>query len=148
MDKNFAISSECSGEEFRELLIKEARRGIILITEIRKNISEYVIETNMYDSTIQESTRSIPIEEYMLWTILSVFVFEPEIGKKIMNYELSKDKIYIFHVEGENEGTFTRFVMYGPDGWGYGDLKFDSHLWPKTEKNEIVFLYFQVERSF
>jgi len=145
MEKNPTISPQHGWEELRNVLDIKARE-MFLIKEINKKISLYIVEEDMYDSVIQESTRSLPIREKLLWIMIYIFIYESKLAVKLMDYELDKEKVYVFHFQKENGATFTRFIVWKDGGWGFGDFVFDNYLWPKTKNKEIIFLYFNEER--
>jgi hypothetical protein len=92
------------GDNAQNGLFKPAKDRIIAINPIIGKLCEYVLPENMNDTVIQKNAKSSPMSEDQFLLILYLLLIKPDLGKKILNYVLDKNKIYIFHVK-LNSGT-------------------------------------------
>jgi hypothetical protein len=105
------------------LLSRQAARTTSIDCLGKQLIKEYLLPEAMRDLEIQEKSGSKPMTEDQLWVVLFLLIIEPELGKKILKYEIMKDKNYIFHVElaskqliavtlnMDNEGLFNEWDL-------------------------------------
>ena len=98
--RNSNLVPQYFGDNFKDWLWLPAKERKISINAFGKNIlKEYVLPKNMNDTSIQNANNSLPMEEDQFWAILYLLIINPKLGKKIIKYELRKDKFYIFHVK-------------------------------------------------
>jgi len=92
----------------------------------------------MNDTAIQKASSSTPMGENQFWAMLYLFIIESKLGKKILKYELQKDKVYIFHVKLTSGKVVAVSVYWIGDEWYFDANEFVYYdLW--NEGN--VFLY-------
>jgi len=88
------------GDNFKNKLWIPAKDKVVSINAFGKNnLKEYVLPKNMNDNTIQSNADSTPMAEDQFWVMLYLLIINPKLGKKILKYELRKDKFYVFHVK-------------------------------------------------
>jgi hypothetical protein len=105
---------------FKNHLLNDAKDKVISTGKAIKNLSEYVLPQNMNDTTIQQNTKSTPVEESIFWATLYVFLSE---GK------LLKDKVYIMHVQ-KDSGEIVAFRMHWDDDeWDLNAYEFVTDDW-------------------
>lgn len=114
---------------FVNLLLNEAREQVISVGKAIKNISEYVLPENMNDTSIQNKAQSIPIEWKSFWATLYCLIIEPELGKKMFNYELKKDKVYILHVRKRSGEVVAFDVRWRGVEWRLSAYGFGTRDW-------------------
>ncbi len=71
----------------------------IAIKQKLPKLSEYILPKDMNDSDIQSNAKSTPMDEETFLLVLYLLIIKPELGKKILGYELRKDRWYLFHVK-------------------------------------------------
>ena len=90
--------------EYRMLL--SSREKIFSLDKF-PSFKQYCLPKQMKDSEMQNTTLSTLMDENMFWGLLYYLFVVPELGKKILNFELSKDKNYICHIEPDSKRIFS-----------------------------------------
>ena len=118
------------GNNFKSWLWESARMRTVSINAFGKNnLKEYVLPKNMNDTAIQNANSSVPMEEDQFWAMLYLFIINPKLGKKILKYELRKDKVYIFHVKLASGKVVAVYVFWHDDEWYVHANDFDYGDW-------------------
>lgn len=98
--RNSSLVPQYFGDNFKNWLWLPAQEKTVPVNAFGKNVlKDYVLPKNMNDTAIQNANNSIPIGEDAFWAMLYLLIVNPKLGKKILKYELRKDKVYIFHVQ-------------------------------------------------
>ena len=106
------------GDNFKSWMLTPAIEKVVSINAFGKNIlKEYVLPQNMKDTPIQNATNSTPMEEDAFWAMLYLLIVNPKLGKKILKYELRKDKVYVFHVKLASGKVVAVDVDWNVDEW-------------------------------
>lgn len=118
------------GDNFKNWLLIPAQAKVISIGAFGKNnLKEYVLPKNMNDTAIQNANSSTPMEENQFWAMLYLLIVNPKLGKKILKYELRKDKVYIFHVKLASGKVVAVSVHWSDDKWHFYAGVFDYGVW-------------------
>lgn len=139
--RNKALVPQYFRHSFRNWLWFPAETKVVSINAFGRNIlKEYVLPKNMNDTTIQSEANSTPTGEDQFWAMLYLLIINPKLGKKILKYELRKDKVYIFHVKPASGGkVIVVSVEWCGDEWSFNAGDFDYiDCWYKDN----VFLFF------
>jgi len=124
--KNKNLTPQYFGDNFKSWLWVSAQTRTVSISAFGKNnLKEYVLPKNMNDTAIQNANNSTPMKEDQFWAMLYLLIIDPKLGKKILKYELRKDKIYIFHVKLSSGIVVAVRVRWGGDEWGLDADDFD-----------------------
>ena len=116
------------GNGFTNLLLNSAREYTVSTKEACKKLSEYVLLEHMSDSAIQQNINSILFEENIFWATLYLLIIEPELGKKILNYTLCKDKVYVMHIR-KKSGDVTCYVSWNNGICNLCANEFNTGVW-------------------
>ena len=137
--RNQSLVPQYFGDNFKTWLWEPAKEKVVQINAFGKNnLKEYVLPKNMNDTAIQNATNSTPMGEDAFWAILYLLVINLKLGKKILKYELRKDKFYVFHVKLTSGKVVAVFVRWDDDEWDLNANDFDR-ITPWLEGD--VFLY-------
>ena len=102
------------------------KRTVVIRTDLGK-LSEFRLPHNMNDSTIQSEAGKPGLMDidtfFLLWFML---IFNPELGKQVLGYELSKEKWYLCHVELPNGKRVAVRVYWDDDEWYFSAREFDD----------------------
>lgn len=143
--RNAGLVPQSFGDNFKRLW-EPAQERVVSINAFGKNIlKEYVLPKNMNDTAIQNAANSTPMEEDEFWAMLFLLIINPKLGKKVLKYEVRKNKVYVFHLASN------KVVAVGWHGgrWNFLAYDFDSFSWcpgvivflsPATHKNFFYFL--------
>jgi hypothetical protein len=137
--RNKKLIPQYFGDNFRNWVWTPAQGKTVSVGAFGKNIlKDYVLPKNMNDTAIQNEAGSTPMKEDQFWAMLYLLIIDPKLGKKILKYELRKDKVYIFHVKLAS-GKVVAVVLRWDDGvWNLFAHGFDIvHPWDEGR----VFLY-------
>lgn len=139
--RNPNLALQHHGDNFKSLLAVPAKDRVLSIDVFGKNnLKKYVLPKNMDDIAIQNATTSTPILEDQFWVMLYLLIIDPKLGKKILKYELRKDKVYIFHVRIAPNKVVAVVVdlVCADGGWRLNACAFGTVDW---WYQEYVFLY-------
>jgi len=126
---------------FKIWLWKPAQTKMVSVNALGKNyLKEYVLPGNINDTMIQRNTNSIPMEEDQFWAMLYLFMVNPKLGKKILKYELRKDKEYIFHVKLASGKVVTVNVDFQDKNWNLKAYVFGDKYWYFRDHYVFFFL--------
>jgi hypothetical protein len=128
------------GFNFKTRIWEPAKERVISIKGFGNNsLEEYILPKKMNDTTISLVTNSSPMKEDYFWILLYLLIIKPKLGKKILKYELLKDKLYIMHLRLASGKVETTHICFKEGEWDFDAFGFDYYLW--WEENR-VFLYF------
>ncbi len=124
--------------DFESMVLEPSKNKRVSINAFGNNtLKEYVLPKNMEDTTIQSATNSTPMEEDQFWAMLYLLIVEPELGKKILNYQLRKYQYYVFHVK-LSSGKVLAVRLFWHDGkWRLNAFDFNHGNWSM----DSVFLF-------
>jgi hypothetical protein len=128
--RNAGLVPQYFGDNFKTWLWEPAQTKEVSINAFGKNnLKEYFLPKNMNDTAIQNTNSSVPMGEDQFWAMLYLLVVNPKLGKKILKYELRKDKVYIFHVKLASGKVVAVDVRWYDDEWYFGARDFDGNGW-------------------
>lgn len=128
--RNSGLVPQYFGDNFKSWLWEPALMKVVSINSFGKNIlKEYVLPKNMNDTAIQQANISTPMEEDQFWVMLYLIVINPKLGKKILKYELRKDKVYIFHVKLASGKVVAVDVYWYGGEWRLDAVDFGRVAW-------------------
>lgn len=124
--RNSACIPQWFSDNFRDMVWKPSKERTIKIDRTSRKVNEYRLPKNMNDSTIQKNAKSTPmsIEEY--WLVRYLFIINPELGKQVLEYELSKSNYYIMHVRLDDGSVVAVGLRWGGDEWDSDAGRFDD----------------------
>jgi len=119
------------GDNFKNWLWRPSQAKTVSINAFGLNyLKEYVLPKNMNDTAIQNAVSLTPLmEEDQFWAVLYLLIINPKLGKKILKYELRKDKVYVFHVKLASGKVVAVSVGWSDDGWSLCASNLDSDDW-------------------
>lgn len=115
-----------------------AQRVIAVKTDLPK-ISEYRLPGNMDDTAVQEAKGNpgfMDFDTYMC--VMYLLIFQPELAKQVLGYELRKDKWYLLHVELPGGKKVAVDVNWDAGEWFFLVSDVDGRTWDGGD----LFLYF------
>jgi hypothetical protein len=136
--RNSKLVPQWFGDDFKAKMWEPAKERRVSINAFGNNIlKEYILTKTMNDTSIQSATNSTPMEEDQFWAMLYLLIIDPKLGKKILKYELRKDKVCVFHVRLASGGVIAvSLVWFDVEWYLYADV-FDSDYWYRDN----VFLF-------
>jgi hypothetical protein len=136
--RNSNLIPQYFGDSFRAKVWEPSKSKRVSINAFGNNtLKEYILPKDMNDTGIQGVTKSSPIEDDQFWAMLYLLIIDPKLGKKILKYELRKDKVYVFHVRLASGGVFAvNLSWYGVE-WNLGARVFGYDFW----STDFVFLF-------
>ncbi|MEI7810015.1 MAG: hypothetical protein WCI41_00440 [bacterium] len=85
-------------EYFENVILKPAKERTISLDIVNRfSLIEYILPKDMCNTKILENTYSVPPSDDEFWAILYLLIFEPYLGKEILNYSIQKNKKYVLH---------------------------------------------------
>ncbi len=106
------------GDNFKLWLGQPSAAKTILLDFAQASpLQEYILPENMNDTAIQNRAQSKPMTEQQFWLMLYVLIIEPKLGKQHFQYELSKSKYYIFHVQLDSGEVVAVLVFWYVGAW-------------------------------
>ncbi|MCX6752787.1 MAG: hypothetical protein NTW62_00355 [Candidatus Nomurabacteria bacterium] len=128
--RNKDLVPQYFGDNFKNWMWAPAQSRTIVVDVFRGvTPKEYILPKNMNDTAIQNANTSVPMEEDTFWAMHYLLIINPKLGKKILKYELRKDKWYIFHVKLASGKVVAVHVRWGVDEWGCIADDFDNNTW-------------------
>lgn len=127
------------GFNFKTRIWEPAKEKVISIKDFADDLKKYVLSEKLNDSSIQQITRSTPMTENHFWIMSYLMIIKPKLGKKILKYELLKDKMYIVHLELASGKIETVHICFKEGEWDFDAFGFNYYLWWEVER---VYLYF------
>lgn len=133
------------GDNFKWWLVQpSSAKTIPMNFEQAIPLQEYILPEDIKDTPIQNAAQSTPMTEQQFWLVLYALIIEPKLGKHYFQYELSKDKYYIFHVRLDSGEVVAVCVGWSGGGWGCSADRFDDgSAWDQGD----VFLFFAAAES-
>lgn len=123
--RNSSLVPQYFGDNFKDWLWLPSQEKTVPVNAFGKNfLKDYVLPKNMNDTAIQNANNSTPMGEDAFWAMLYLLILKPKLGKKILKYELRKDKVYIFHVQLAGRVVAVD-VDWDDGGWDLGANEFD-----------------------
>lgn len=111
------------GHRFVSWLLGPAKDRNIPINTDHRRLVENVLDRRMNDSVVRSETKfTPPMSEEAFWLVLYLLIIDPELGKKVLGYELQKGKWYFLYMK------FTAGQVIAVDfGWRGGEWRFFAH---------------------
>ncbi len=114
------------GDNFKSWLWTSAQEKTISINVFGNNIlKEYILPKNMNDTAIKNASKSSSMTENQFWVMLYLLIINPKLGKRILKYELRKDKVYICHVKLSSGVSVAVDLYWFDDEWRLYAYDFD-----------------------
>lgn len=118
-------------------------KTLTILSNIKKLV-EFTLPKYMNDSAIQSEVKSTSMDEELFLIVLYLLIINPELGKQLLDYELKKDKWYLFRVKTADGTLSTVHVLWLDVEWTCIAREFDGNgLW--SEGN--VFLSFATNKK-
>ncbi|MCE9585415.1 hypothetical protein K8Q94_02215 [Candidatus Nomurabacteria bacterium] len=128
--RNSKLIPQWFGDNFRNKVWEPAQKRTVSVGAFGKNIlKDYVLPKNSTDSEIQNASNSTPMEEDQFWSMLYLLIVEPKLGKKILKYELRRDKYYVFHVALSSGEVIAVWLDWRDCEWNLNAGDFDDDDW-------------------
>lgn len=106
------------GGNFRDWVWNPAQCKVVSLGAFSTSIlKEYLFPKNMNDIAIQNEAKSALMEEDQFWAMLYFLIIDPKLGKRILKYELRKNKVYIFHVKLASDKIVAVRLYWSHDDW-------------------------------
>lgn len=127
------------GYDFKNSILESALLKVVEVNSFGKNIlKDHPLPKGMHDKVIQDTQNSTPMEEDQFWLTLYLLIIKPELGKKVLDYELQKDKVYILHLKLFSGFAFAIIINYSNNKWNINSHVFNFGM-PWSEG--VIFLY-------
>lgn len=118
--RNKDLVPQYHGDNFKSWIWAPAQSKTVAVDVFGgRALREYGLPKNMNDTAIQNANTSVPMEEDTFLAMLYLLTINPKLGKKILKYELRKDKVYIFHVKLASGKVVAVDVLWLGAGWGF-----------------------------
>lgn len=105
------------GQKFEETFWTPIKMRLVASNTLGENIlKDYELPENMSDTAIQNVADAKAMSEDQLWVLLRLLIVNPKVGKKILGYELRKNKVYMLHVELIPGKVFTVAIGHKEEG--------------------------------
>ncbi|MCX6755219.1 MAG: hypothetical protein NT068_01590 [Candidatus Nomurabacteria bacterium] len=128
--RNKDLVPQYFGDNFKNWMWAPAQSRTIVVDVFRGvTPKEYILPKNMNDTAIQNANTSVPMEEDTFWAMHYLLIINPKLGKKILKYELRKDRYYICHVKLASGKVVAVNVYWDDDGWYCYANVFDYYTW-------------------
>ncbi len=115
------------GDQFKAWCVAPYLKHTVAIRTDLGAVSEFRLPRNMNDSTIQSEAGNPGFMDidtfFLLWFML---IFNPELGKQVLGYEIRKEKWYLCHVELPGSVRVAVRVFWDDGGWRFGADAFDD----------------------
>jgi hypothetical protein len=114
------------GDNFKNWLWEPAKTRGISINAFGQNIlKDYVLPKDMNDTAIVNANSFTSMTEDQFWAMLFLLIIIPKFGKKILKYELRKDKTYILNVKLTSGKVVPVRVFCAGTVWNFDAFTFD-----------------------
>jgi len=124
--RNSNLTPMCFGYNFKSKLWEPAQTRTVSVGAFGKNIlKDYVLPKKQTNTEIQNATNSTPMQEDQFWVMLYLLIIDPKLGKKILKYELRRDKYYVFHVRLTSGEVIAVHLYWNDDEWNLNAYDFD-----------------------
>ena len=125
-------------------IIKPNLKRMVQVRNDLGNLSEYVLPENMDDTRIQEGAGNPGCMDLDTFFCVSyLLIFQPQLAKQVLGYELKKDKWYLFHVLVNGKKVAVGLYWDGDEWrWHAGDFD-DGRDWSAGD----VLLFFATAKK-
>lgn len=114
------------GDNFQNWFVKPYLQRVVPIKSDMPKLWECRLATGMKDTSIQDIAGKpgcMPFDEF--FSVISLLLFQPEVAKWILKYELSEHERYILHVTLDSKRFSVYLVSYN-DEWIIDATGFDN----------------------